>query len=107
MQIDVEFRDNLARLQSSGVSGQALYQTGERTQQCQVFFDYLAHSRTKYLDGHLASIVQYGEMHLCDRCRCDRVRIELLEQGIRRCPQSGFNQGSRLIRGEWRHLVLQ
>ena len=107
VQVAVELGHHVARPQPLAVGRQALDPARQRVQQRHVVVDDVQHARAQHLHGHLAAVVQRGEVDLRDRGTGHRLGLELAEHGIDRLAQALLDQAAGLGGGDWRHLVLQ
>ena len=72
-----------------------------------VGLDLASRTRPLHLDGDTPPVRERGGMHLADRRRRDRHRIELGEQPLERVPELGLDHTANV--GEWEraHVVLE
>ena len=98
---------HLARLQPAPFRPHAFEQRGSGFHQCDVVGDDVFDARPQHLDRHVLAGRQHREMHLRDRGRRHRLRLETAENLRQRLAVEGFQAGDRLFRREGRHAVLQ
>ena len=70
VQIFVELRHHLARLEAPPVGRQAAHDVGHQVHEPQVFIDGVQHARTQHFDRHVPfaplAVTQNRKMHLCN-----------------------------------------
>jgi hypothetical protein len=103
----VELRHYFARFQAPAVGPELFQQAGGHLQQGDVMLDDGFDAGAQDLDGDLAAVGQFGEMHLRHRGRGDRGAVEAGEDLVHRFTVGRFKLGDGEFRGEGRHAILK
>ncbi len=84
-----------------------LHELRRLVQEDEVGLDLTHRVRALHLDRDLAAVRKRRLVHLTDRRRRDRHRVEVEEEPLDRVPQLLLDHALRLLEGERAHIVLQ
>ena len=102
-----ELRGDFRRPVAPRLGHLGLDQLGHAPQQAQVGVDLFAHARPSHLKHHRRAVLQLRAVHLRDRRRTLRARVDVAEHVERRAPERAFELGQQLLERHRRHLGLQ
>ena len=102
-----ELLRDLGRAVAPRLGHLGLDQLRHAPQQAQVGVDLLAHARPADLEHDRRAVLQLRAVHLRDRRRAVRVRLDVAEHLERRAPERALELGQQLLERHRRHVGLQ
>ncbi len=103
----LEFAHHFAQVQERPLRERALEESGERVEERDILGDHLADVGPQDLHGHVAAVVERGEMHLRDRGARDGRLVDGAKDFRVRPAVGAVERRRGAIPGEGRNVVLQ